>query len=86
MAEPRGIGFADEAEKASDYIVSGISGQFAICMGLPTAGQAASAESSYISERNFAFVSLSAGNYEESLENSPAAVKEYSRYGILLGL
>lgn len=46
MAEPRGIGFADEAEKASDYIVSGISGQFAIRMGLPTAGQAASAESS----------------------------------------
>jgi len=44
IATPRGIGFADEAEKASDYIVSGIS-----------------------------------GNYEKSLENSPAAVKEYSR-------
>ena len=27
LASPRGIGFADEAEKASDYIVSGISGQ-----------------------------------------------------------
>jgi len=26
MASPRGIGFADEAEKASDFIVSGISG------------------------------------------------------------
>ena len=44
LASPRGIGFADEAEKASDYIVSGIS-----------------------------------GNYEKSLENSGAAVKEYSR-------
>jgi len=34
MAEPRGIGFADEAEKASDYIVSGISGQFASAASL----------------------------------------------------
>ena len=28
MAAPRGLGFADEAEKASDYIVSGITGVY----------------------------------------------------------
>ena len=26
LADPRGLGFADEAEKASDFIVSGITG------------------------------------------------------------
>jgi hypothetical protein len=28
MAEPRGLGFADEPINASDYIMSGVSGEF----------------------------------------------------------
>ena len=32
LATPRGIGFADEAEKASDYIVSGITGDIRPCL------------------------------------------------------
>jgi hypothetical protein len=83
MASPRGIGFADEAEKASDYIVSGISG-----MHFHVSAQRALHRNLVVScckrIMNNANVIVrlqpEKGNYEKSLENSPAATKEYSRY------
>lgn len=65
MASPRGIGFADEAEKASDFIVSGISGNYEKSLE-----NSAAATKEYSRSTNSAYRGISADIIDNALLNS----------------
>eukprot|EP00277_Geminigera_cryophila_P017027 CAMPEP_0179457804 /NCGR_PEP_ID=MMETSP0799-20121207/41495_1 /TAXON_ID=46947 /ORGANISM="Geminigera cryophila, Strain CCMP2564" /LENGTH=101 /DNA_ID=CAMNT_0021258703 /DNA_START=139 /DNA_END=444 /DNA_ORIENTATION=- len=64
MATPRGIGFADEAEKASDYIVSGIYGNYEKSLENSTA-----ATKEYSRSTNSAYRGISSDIIDGALAN-----------------